>query len=252
MWDDVRRLNDASRIAVAIVAISLVLAAIVLGARQPVFDLSRIVVKGDVEHVHLAAVRADVVPQLRGNFFTLDLGRARHAFETLPWVRRASVSRHWPGTLVVELEEHRPIAQWMDGRGLNAHGELFAVNAGELEQYPDLPVLDGPEGSEFVLLQRWGQFKSWFAPTGRVPTQVTLSERRAWQVELDDGTQLEIGRELDAQTLEQRVHRYISTFERVKQRWGGDIKTVDLRYPNGYAVRVAGVKFLNTPETAVR
>lgn len=252
MWDDVRQLNALAVAAMVLVAVACVVAAIMVGARQPMFDLKRIVVRGDVEHVHLAAVRADVVPLLKGNFFTLDLGQARRAFETLPWVRRASVSRHWPGILMVELEEHRPVAQWLDGRGLNAHGELFAVNAGELEQYADLPVLDGPEGSESMLLQRWGEIKQWFGSTGHVPTQVILSERHAWHVELDDGTQLELGREHDATSLEQRVRRYVSTYEQVKRRWGGEIKTVDLRYPNGYAVRVAGVKFLNTPDAVVR
>jgi len=37
----------------------------------------------------------------------------------------------------------------------------------------------------------------------------------------------------------------------VTKRWGGHIEYADLRYPNGFAVRAAGVRFLTDAQAAV-
>jgi len=49
---------------------------------------------------------------IKGNFFSINLQRARAAFESVPWVRRATVRRVWPDRLAVSLEEHRAAALW--------------------------------------------------------------------------------------------------------------------------------------------
>ena len=249
MWNDVRMLNIATGVLAAVFVLILAGGAVAWGMHQRMFDLRGIVVRGDIRHLSLPAIRASAVAQLRGNFFSIDLGDARRAFETVPWVRRATVSRRWPNQLVVEIEEHVPMAHWIDGRGVNTHGELFAVNTAELEEYANLPMLEGPAGTEELVAQRLHDFTAWFKPIGRVPEAVALSNRFAWSVTLDDGLSVEIGREQDANTLAQRIARFVSTFEQVQKRWGGELQTADLRYPNGYAVRVAGVKFV-APKTA--
>lgn len=244
MWHDVRALKLMTGLLLGVFAVVVAGAAIVWVTRLGMFDLRSILVRGDVRHLSLPAIRASAVQQLRGNFFTVDLATARRTFETVPWVRRASVSRRWPNQLVVEIEEHVPLANWVDGRGVNTYGELFSVNTAELEEYANLPLLEGPPGTEHLLAQRLRDFAGWFKPIGRAPEAVGLSSRFAWSVTLDDGMVIELGREQEAHTLAKRIARFVATFEQVRQRWGGELETADLRYPNGYAVRVAGVKFI--------
>ena len=38
---------------------------------------------------------------------TVSLDQARQVFETMPWVRKASVRRDWPNGIVVAIEEHQ-------------------------------------------------------------------------------------------------------------------------------------------------
>ena len=244
MWHDLRALNLMTGLLVGVFAVIAMSAALAWVTRLSVFELRGIVLRGDTRHLSLPAIRASAVPQLRGNFFSIDLAEARRAFETVPWVRRARVSRRWPNQLVVDIEEHMPIANWADGRGVDADGELFAVNTAELEEYANLPLLDGPPGSEHLVAQRLHDFVAWFEPMDRKPEAVTLSRRYAWSVTLDDGMVVELGREQEAASLAQRVARFVATIDRVGKQWGGEVETADLRYPNGYAVRVAGVKFV--------
>ena len=87
-------------------------AALVLAAlagwlmRLPAFAITRLVVEGDVAHTSAMSLRANVAPQLKGNFFTVDLEAARRAFEQVPWVQSAQVRREFPSGLRVHLQEH--------------------------------------------------------------------------------------------------------------------------------------------------
>lgn len=257
MWNDIRLLNALTIVMLVVAAFAAVASAAAWIVRRPWFDLHGIVVEPmpgqAIDHVKALQVRSVGLPQLKGNFFTLDLATARHAFEAVPWVRKATVAREWPDRLVVQVEEHVPIATWADGRGVNTHGELFAVNSAELDASGDLPDLAGPPGSEAMVAQRLRDFATWFAPLSLTPERVVLSGRYAWTVALSnnngDKTVVELGRELDTNTLKERADRFVAYARQVHERWGGAIKEVDLRYPNGFAVRIAGVKFLPTKET---
>jgi hypothetical protein len=57
-------------------------------------------------------LRANVAPVLKGNFFTVDLKAAQHAFEQVPWVQEAQVRREYPNGLRVALKEHVAEAFW--------------------------------------------------------------------------------------------------------------------------------------------
>ncbi len=98
---DVRLMNATAALlaGLGVLAIGAVLA--LWMARQPVFALRSIRVEGDVARNTAATIRANAMPRLAGNFFSLDLKAAREAFESVPWVRHAVVQRIWPNRLAV-------------------------------------------------------------------------------------------------------------------------------------------------------
>jgi cell division protein FtsQ len=100
--------------------------------RHPVFSIQSITVNGNVTHSNPVTLRANVMPQLTGNFFTLNLLQARQAFEQIPWIRSALVRREFPNRLSVTLDEFQPVAQWGaegDGKFVSVEGTIFEVNA---------------------------------------------------------------------------------------------------------------------------
>ncbi|CAB3642046.1 cell division protein FtsQ/DivIB [Trinickia soli] len=242
MWNNVRQLNLAANALYALLALVLLGAGAYWLTQRPSFALRAIAIGGDVEHINAPTVRASVVGHLKGNFFTVDLDNARQAFEQMPWVRRASVRRVWPNALAVTLEEYKPLGTWGSDELVSVDGELFTANQGELDA--DLPAFDGPNGTEKEVVARYFDFKKWLAPLGASPDEVTLSPRYAWTVKLSNGTQIEYGRERNPQTLAERSHRLTAAWEAVTARWGKDIEYADLRYPNGFAIRAAGMRFI--------
>ena len=109
----------------------------------------------------------------------------------------------------------------------------------------DLPELAGPVGTERDVASRYLDLKSWFARLSLVPDQVTLSPRYAWSVHFDNGTEsgltVDLGRERDANTIPERVTRMVSAWPALVARWPKPT-LVDLRYPNGFALRAQGLR----------
>ena len=68
----------------------------------------------------------------------------KEAVETLPWVACATVRRVFPDRLIVEVERHKALALYEDGRIVSDRGVLFAANPEEAGE-SRLPVFYGPE-----------------------------------------------------------------------------------------------------------
>ena len=159
LWQDARALNTIANGLMMVAFVCLVVTSIWWLANRQVFDLQSIEigpVQGrELEHVSAEALRAASLNEFSGNFFTVDLGRVRQSFEEVPWVRRAQVRRLWPNRLFVALEEHRPLAQWGDGRFVNTFGELFSVNPREVDRRESLLAFTGPEGTQGIVTRRY-------------------------------------------------------------------------------------------------
>lgn len=222
------------------------LAALVAWAlRSPVFAIGGIVVEGEVSHNNATTLRANVAPRLAGNFFTLDLGQARAAFEAVPWVRHAVVRREFPNRLEVTLQEHHPVAYWGDegdSRLVNSFGEVFEANVDDVES-DDLPHLAGPDGQAPQVLAVYQRLKPLFTPLDASMESLELSSGGGWHAQLDSGAALELGRGTPDE-LVARTQRFVATLNQVTSKYGRKpdaLEAADLRHSDGYAVRLRGV-----------
>lgn len=239
-WHDTRLLNVAANLLFGLILLACVGSAVWWVSQRPYFNLRTIEVEprqGDeLQHVSETVMRSIVGEAVRGNFFATSLDEIRAVFESVPWVRRASVRRVWPDGLLVDIEEHRPLALWGDGRLVNTFGELFSANLGEAEENGHLPQFDGPPGTEAQVTRRYDELRRAVTPLAVQPSALTLSDRRAWTLRLDDGTTLLLGRD-QGMPIERRLARWIETYPQVKALLNRRAELVDLRYPNGFAIR---------------
>lgn len=241
MWHDVKTLNTLTGILCVICGLVLLAAALVWLAQRPVFSLRGITVQGvdgsDLRHVNALTVRSIAVPRLKGNFFTVNLESVRKAFESVPWVRKASVRRAWPDRLVVSIEEHQPLGTWgEEGQLLSAKGDVFVANFAEAEEDVKLLEFYGPDGSEKEVLTRYAELGEWLKPIGLSPVMIELSGRFAWTATLDNGMRLKMGRDHNKEKLKTRLASVIQVYPQLKARFGNRIESLDLRYPNGFAL----------------
>jgi cell division protein FtsQ len=221
---------------------------------QPWFALTTLEVKTPVAHVTEAQIRLVADRRVRGTFFTVDLERVRESLEKLPWVREARVERRWPDTLLVSLVEQVPLARWNDNALVNKEGEVFVAAAGG-----NLPRLSGPEDSSAEVVAAFRRYQTALAPLDMHIAELRLSPRRAWWMRLDNGMQLALGR----QQTDARLARFVTFYPRLLSAQTATRiapvtanapasatmpsqkpivpiipLTVDLRYADGFAVRM--------------
>ncbi|MBK9132892.1 MAG: cell division protein FtsQ/DivIB [Betaproteobacteria bacterium] len=244
---DVRLMNIAFVLVITGLVAALVVAGVLWLTRAPTFTLRSIEVQGTLTRSQVPTLRTHALPELAGNFFSIDLAEAQRAFEAVPWVRRAIVRRIWPDRLVVQLEEHEALALWEASEGdqagmtrlVNTFGEVFEANVGDVDDEA-LPLFTGPEGRAAEMLAVWQRLAPAFAAQGRRIERMALSGRGSWRAELDQRVVVEIGRGSEAEVAE-RTERFLRTVGHFTARYRQPLLHADLRHADGYAIRLRGV-----------
>lgn len=244
MWHDIKMLNVTTNALVGLCLLALVASGLWWLAQRPMFALQVITVHGTdqatLRHANALTIKNSAVPHIRGNFFTVDLSEVRAAFENVPWVRRATVRREWPNRLRVSLEEYQVLGTWgEDGQLLSTRGDVFTANLAEAEEDGMLRSFNGPKGSEKEVVTRFQDMRAWLAPIKLIPVAVSLSERFAWSIKLNNGMTVKFGREQKGRTLKALVARMARVYPQLLGGVEGRIQRMDLRYPNGLALAVS-------------
>lgn len=217
-------------------AVALGYALVVWFMTRPIFPLREVLVLSPPAQVTTAQIEFAARTAIRANFFLVDLEQVRAAFEKLPWVRRAEVRRRWPDALELRLEEHQAVAYWTNVDGEEAHlinvqGELFVAASNA-----DMPALSGPQGAAPFLLERYHRFSRMLAAIDKGVVGLRLSAREAWQIELDDGMVIVLGREQDKLPVDRRLERFVRAWPQTMEQVGIQVAVVDLRYQGGFAL----------------
>lgn len=246
MWHDIKMLNATANALLGLVLLALLSAGVWWLTQRPMFTLQVIRVEGaekaQLRHISPLTIRSTALARIKGNFFTANLNDVRLAFESVAWVRKATVRREWPNRLTVTLEEHTPLGTWgEDGRLLSVKGDVFTANLAEAEDDVELLAFDGPPGSEKEVVARYVDLQRWLAPVKLVPTSVQLSGRYAWSVGLDNGITVQLGREQTSTTMKDRVDRLVGIYPQLVARLNNRIESIDMRYPNGLALQAQGL-----------
>jgi cell division protein FtsQ len=228
MWHKPTLLNWIANLLFALSVVVMLYALLYVVVHLPMFPLREVNVEGQLHHVSREQVQLIVAKHLKGNFFTLDLIKARDAFEKLPWARKVSVRRRWPDKLEVTIEEHQALARWGSAALVNRQGELFHAASGN-----DLPVFFGPNDGVIEVASQYDAFNRVLKTANMQIATLTLTPRRAWQITTDNGIVVELGRVDMQPRLEKFATVYSSTIAALNKK----ITYADLRYPNGFAVR---------------
>ncbi len=235
MWDNPRILNMAAGALVGIAALALTIAAGWMLLRSELFPVRELRIATSLEKTTRKDIEAAARDSIAGNFFAVSPLQVRLALEALPWVRRASVRRVWPGQLEVMIEEHVALARWGDEALVNSFGEKFT---GRTDQA--LPLFVAPAGSEAEVARRYAGFSALVAPLGARVERVVLTPRFAWQLRLAGGLEIMLGR--DAEAAEARLRRFVAVYDATLSRVQQRHEYVDLRYPTGFALRIPALE----------
>lgn len=198
--------------------------------QAPVQD---IIVSGDLIFIDERQIQILIKQSQPGSFFELDVNQIHQTIEAMPWVYRASVRKRWPSGLEVFVVEQEPAAIWNGDMLLNQYGDAFdaQISSDDLNTKITLPHLYGPGGSEQIALQGYRNMQSLLETSNLHIIEMFLSERFAWNVQLNNGIKLNLGRT----EFINRLQRFVDLLPLILQQ-EKQVDYVDLRYDTGLAV----------------
>ena len=192
--------------------------------------IRRVVFVGDAGRIARADLAAFAQAVQGAPASGASLVAVREAARRIPWVRDASVRRRFPDAIEVSFETHEPLARWGDGGLVSTRGEIFSA-----EHAAFLPVFRGPAPAAPRMAQAYPGIVGALAPLASAVVELRVSARGAWQVVLESGLALELGRE----DILPRLERFAAAWPRLPAN-AADGKIADLRYASGFAMRERG------------
>lgn len=192
--------------------------------------ISQINIQGGMKYIKDVDLRAVVEKYTKTNLYLLDVDALETDLEAQPWVRGISLRTVWPSQLIVEVEEQHPIAFWGDDRLMNQFGEIFTAKLPTMKGV--LPRLYSPDENGHAMGERYVQVLGWLRGLPLEIAELTEDEHGMWNMKLRNGPLVLIGNK----DQERRIQRFRVGFQQELANKLGNIRQIDLRYTNGFAV----------------
>jgi len=189
-----------------------------------------IAINGPFQRVTALQIEEAISEELDDGFVSADLGAIQQRIVALPWIDEASVARRWPSRLQITVTEQVPAAIWGESGLLNVRGELFVDSVRHLPA--ELPRLSGPDGSSAEVARRYLEIRDRLIPLGLDLRRVHLDARGAWEMTLQNGVEIRLGR----REIETRTELFLDIVADIITSRAADIQYVDMRYSNGFTI----------------
>ncbi len=192
--------------------------------------LQQVRLEAPFEKVSKEQLHQIVSEQINGGFFSVDVTAVTDSVRALPWVDTVEVRRVWPDALHVIVKEQLALARWRDQALVNVRGELFYPLA---ESFPaGMVELHGPDKSVANMALQFSLFNQSLQKAGLNMKRIVLSERRAWELELNDNMIIVLGRS----DMDVRLQRFVQFYPQLLAK-AENVQRIDMRYTNGFAVQ---------------
>jgi cell division protein FtsQ len=161
----------------------------------------------------------------------VEVDKIKERLMQLPWISQVIVRRVWPNLVVVSIGEKTPVALWNGASLLSTTGELFSPPVDSIPAH--LPQLVGPSGEQLFMAQYYAKINDVLMPLHFKIARLELTPSMTWNLMLDNGIKLSVGHK-DVLT---RLNHFVKVYSKIVGNRVAEVDYIDLRYPNGMAVR---------------
>lgn len=194
------------------------------------FPIKQVIIEGVYWQVPQEDLEAIIAPYVKQGYFLANLFSLQRTLHNIAWIETASVSRQWPGSIVVSLLQKNAVATLNNQILVTESGEIFSPPSNSFP--PDLPVLLGPKEKAKEILNKYQVFTSAADSVNLSVTQVELSAEGNWSVKLNNKIVVMLGDE----DILAKFKRFTKVYEQVFVPQHREPSYVDMRYSHGMAV----------------
>lgn len=203
------------------------------------YSVEQLVWEGPFKHVSREQLEKAVLGKVKDNYFTVNLREIEDSVKSMPWVENVNVGRVWPKTIKVSFREQELMARWGRKQWINQEGEIVSLPKSEVDA-SGLPRFSGPAGSEAKVLDKYREFGKQLATASLSIRSMEMSPRQMWRLRVaapgaGDGEDMTLF--LDGAHAEAQLARFLLVYQDSLKDQKFTIDYVDLRYPNGFALK---------------
>ena len=203
---------------------------------EPLFFLKNVKVNG-IQQLKDNDIMGRAAPFLSDSLFKIDISKMKEAIVSHPFIKEVRIKRVYPFSLVIDVDEKKASALWVDGEGqlhvLDENGEPF--RGFSKEDTKGLIVINAKNKSGaksvYGLIHEW--FKEGIIQRESL-SDVAYNEGSItiYGCGCDDGVEIILGKE----DQKGRLKKAVAVLEDAKQR-GFLIKCIDARFEKGAIIK---------------
>ena len=184
-----------------------------------------------INHLDRREVCDSLAPLVKRGFFGIQVEAIRDHLLPMPWVEDILVRREWPNIVNVTIIEKQAVAIWNGNMLVSETGNIFEPDKAT---YPNnLPHFYAPIGKQIIVLQFYNDINRLLLPLHVKISQLEMTSFLSWKLKLDNGITVQAGQK----DILQRMAHLVRVYPTIVGVRAGDVDYIDLRYPNGVAVR---------------
>lgn len=184
-----------------------------------------------LQHIEQEEIKQTLVPLVSKGFFAVDVDYIRDRLQQMPWVAETLVRRQWPDRIEILIKERIAVARWNKSSLLSTEGDLFIPKA--TSEPEGLASFVGPDGQQITMLKYFVKINRILVPIHAKISYLELTPYLTWKLKLDNGMTLKVGFN-DVLT---RLTHFVKVYPKIVGERAEDVDYIDLRYPNGMAVK---------------
>lgn len=198
--------------------------------------ITSVEVVGELKLLDKAQLQPAIEKYTKTNLYLLDTKAFEKELQKNPWVHSVSMTHIWPEKLIIKVHEQKPVALWGEDAMLAENGTIIKAKL-PANKMPtgkaSLPTLFSPNDKGRNMAAGFLEIRQWMKGFPLKVVEFKEDMRGSWQVTLENGMVLKIGREHH----QKRLRRFMVGYQESLKNIINTIKVVDLRYTNGFAVK---------------
>lgn len=209
--------------------IPLCLLVVYVAQMDRILPIQTIQLSGTFENLDQKEVEDTLQVYLGEGFFSLDIHELQERLNAKPWTESVSVRRIWPDKIRVTIVEKKPLARWDDNNLLSTRARVYRADP---QAFTHLPLIHASSHQPAWVLTQFERLQSRFHDVGEQLVALRVDSRGAFDVELDSGLKIKLGRS----DINRKIDRLVRIYHEQILPRREQIAQLDLRYSNGLAV----------------
>jgi len=207
----------------------LLLAVAYIQQMEQLLPIRKISISGTFKYLDQKEIETTLRQYIGSGFFSLDIYQLQRQLHEKPWADSVSVRRVWPDQLRVTIIEKKPVARWGQQHLLSDSASVYLADTAA---FAYLPLMHASTHEPAWVLNQFYQLESRFNGVDEQLVSLTVDSRGAIDIDLINGLKIKLGRS----DIKRKVERLISVYQQQILPRREQIKRLDLRYSNGFAV----------------